>query len=280
VKGFANVENDELYAVARRSPDPNEARRAWDRLVELEPARYLPERGSFYAREQQYNLARSDFESAASLDPNDGRFNLALFQTHHGAAEQALSNFEKVIDLRRKLLEHSSTDDVWLARQRLGWVYASRAELFEKLGLLDEALRDNAIAFDIDPGLVVCFSQFCERHSLWSEYERLLSKAIELKVRPFLLIQRAVVFEVQGDFKKAREDLDLAIQRFPLFAPKLSWSPKALAFAARAGFFKRRGETNNARIDRTLTVCSSIISGRLDLEPLRKAIEAYGSILH
>jgi hypothetical protein len=88
-----------------------------------------------------------------------------------------------------------------------------------------------------------------------------------------------MVFEIQGDFESAIADLDTAVRRFHLFAPKLSWSPKALAFARRADFFKRRGDNTKAVLNKVLSLCTSLLSGRVNLKPLSREAKKHMSIL-
>jgi tetratricopeptide (TPR) repeat protein len=144
--------------------------------------------------------------------------NRADFHKHHGAYEEAITDYSQQI----KLDSCNSN------------AYAARGETYMRIGEFVKAVADYDKALGLDPGHVLARSNRAEAHRQLGHYDQAIrdaTAALQVNAHlPFAYLTRGSAYHAHRAFEPARADLTEAI-------PLLTHNPTLLAEA-----YRRRGE--------------------------------------
>jgi tetratricopeptide (TPR) repeat protein len=202
-------------------------------LPNLLPA--LSDRAEVYFELKQFGPAVSDYDKVLALDPKDaGAYNdRGLAKTELGDTYEAISDFGKAIENKKRELQHSSSEE-------------NRADAYIKTGQWDLAIRDLTTAISLQIGGVVILSNIQQFRALYPEYKTTSDEAVARKLNqtfypnmkyedfskgflqnnkaftstviPDLYLKRSDAYLKTGNWHRAAVEFRRAVNGFPQYA--------------------------------------------------------------
>ena len=202
-----------LSAIGRNT----EAEIAFDQYLEKASGRTqldaLAERAHIRARTGQVSLAIADFNSAIRMHPAMSLY-LALGEIH-----ESLGQFEEAASGYREGL--SQLGNAILLKKGLIRVEMKRKRYDEVLALIDEELDRASVKTGWHMRRAEVLAAMGKDQAAQSAQEEALTEANRVlgeRLTAIHLVSRARVFSAMGRLQKAKDDLQLAVQRVPRYA--------------------------------------------------------------
>ena len=238
--GIDAIQRDELIAAYYSDPPPADAR-----------VRYWQDRGRWHHDKREYESSVADLTKAIQLDPKShAAFDmLALTQNELQQYESAADDATRAIELNPRGA---------FAYEQRGWAYS-------ELGRFEEAIVDFNIAIQMDPRFCWAYVRRSNAHRLSGQFHEAVidaAKATELDQHNRWAWQRlAQATETQHEWDQAADAYEKVLTFQPDDAGYWNAYTRTLVASGQiakyrefcAGLLKRNGQTEDAKIARSLT---------------------------
>ncbi len=232
-----------------RNGSQEEALEALEKLININPEKYLGERGRYFLRIGETDKAMADFNKAVELNPSIWLIYRAKLHADLGQTDDALKDYSRLIELRDSQLTSSIENSKHIENSKnLARALWLRSLFLNKIGKKQQSLEDIQKAASLDESFLPNFAEFAEQNDFLEVYKRCLDKLV--KVKPdYYLVKRAKLFERRGEFNLALNDYNEAVNESGAVDSKAGYSPRAWALLARRDYYKHINDTRRAALD-------------------------------
>lgn len=236
-------EETAIYTEARKAKDFDVALALYDKLVALNKARYIGERGRFKEEHGNFEDALSDYNEAVLTEPRLWLLYRARYYQKNNQVDKALQDCQALIDLRQADLEKSQSNEraSISAHKSLANAFWFQGSILESLGKMELATREFKKASDLDSAYIPIYSDFCKRNKLEAEYLASLNRLVEILPVKYLG-RRADFYASHSKPESALKDYSELVKLSPKFSPKGGYSPLAWALMIRSEFYKDQNQ--------------------------------------
>jgi tetratricopeptide (TPR) repeat protein len=199
-------------------------------LLKLNPAEAYFNRGLEYYNNGDFDQAISEYNKVIQLVPNNANayYNRGLAYAGKGDLDPAISDYDKAIQLNPDFFE----------------AYINRGNAYFDNGNMDQAISDFDKAIQLNPDFVMAYYNRGNAYKDKGDLDRAISdfdQAIQLD--PTLAqayVNRGIAYSEQGDLDRAISDYDKAIQIRP---------DDTLTYFARGNAYRDKGDLDRALSD-------------------------------
>ncbi len=179
----------------------------WDDVVSKSPNKARPHynRGSVWAKQDDFSKAMSDYNKAIEINPGfaEAYNNRGDVYSREDNSPQALSDYNKAIEINPIIAK----------------IYNNRGLIYYKLGNYTQALSDYSKAIEIDPKIAEVYNNRGNVYGSQGDLTQAMSdfnKAIEINPNYSKAYNnRGHVYLIESDFTQAVRDLTKAIELNP-----------------------------------------------------------------